>query len=175
MVDVVIFLRNSSSQSCLKFNRNNLPTSPNPIKSHTNNSNPRSLLKQIQAIPSMLQQSLPNVDSSEFEFRQTSWVISSTQSPCRIRTCKTWCTGVPFTSWFRSSKIHEGKTSDWLRRWFGDWWNDWCWSPKKKARKPISINYCAFIFAIFLLDAFWSRNWFVFYWFQQMNKIDQLW
>lgn len=96
----------------------------------------------------MLQQSLPNVDSSEFYFRPTSWVISSTQNPCRIRTCKTWCTGVPFTSWFRSSKIHEGKTSDWLRRWFGDWWNDWCWSPKKKAREPISIKYLK-IFAIF--------------------------
>ena len=48
MGDVVIFLHNSSSQSCLKFNRNNLSTSPNPIKSHTNNSNPgpRSLPKK---------------------------------------------------------------------------------------------------------------------------------
>lgn len=48
MGDVVIFLHNSSSQSCLKFNRKNLSTSPNPIKSHTNNSNPgpRSLPKK---------------------------------------------------------------------------------------------------------------------------------
>lgn len=44
----------------------------------------------------MLQQSLPNVELYH-------------QPKTRGRTCKTWCTGVPFTSWFRSSKIHGEK------------------------------------------------------------------